>query len=182
MSAAPNVREMLSGGWTLETLQIHLAALSAASEKFDAERDRRYSEVNIEREKALKIKEEADKAALGLAREIQSYKDEKANQLREQITGERGSFASKEDLAAAMREITALIAPLTAYVAAQGGQVKQSATSVANIVAAASVIYAVVATVGGVLAFTNHGQPQPQFIYAPTPQVAPPPQQAPQAR
>ena len=85
--------EKLNGGWTLDTLQEHFKALDLANEKFFAERDRRYSEVNIEREKALKIKEEADKAALGLAREIQSYKDEKANQLREQIASERGTYA-----------------------------------------------------------------------------------------
>jgi hypothetical protein len=175
MTAVPHRCDTKGGGWTLDTLQEHWDAMREADQKFDAERDRRYSEVNIEREKALKIKEEADKAALGLAREIQSYKDEKANQLREQITGERGSFASKEDLAAAMREITALIAPLTAYVAGQGGGQRQSATSVSNIVAAASVIYAVVATIGAVIAFTNH---TPQLIYAP-PQIAPAPQQTP---
>lgn len=108
------------------TLQEHWEALEAANEKFMAERDRRYSEVNIEREKALKIKEEADKAALGLAREIQSYKDEKANQLREQISSERGSYATKEDLASALREISASITPLTTYVANMAGQTKQA--------------------------------------------------------
>src|SRR6202166_1120530 len=108
------------------SLQEHWEALEAANEKFMAERDRRYSEVNIEREKALKIKEEADKAALGLAREIQSYKDEKANQLREQIGSERGSYATKEDLASALREIGASIQPLTTYVANMAGQTKQA--------------------------------------------------------
>jgi hypothetical protein len=140
-----------------------------------AERDRRYSEVNIEREKALKIKEEADKAALGLAREIQSYKDEKANQLREQITGERGSFATKEDLAASMRELGALIAPLTAFVAGAGGQTRQAATSVSNIVAATAVIYSVMATIGVVIALNSHPA-APQLIYSPPPtQTAPAP-------
>ena len=42
--------------------------------KFEAERDRRYGEVATERDKAL-----------ALAREIQNYKDEKANDLRSQI-------------------------------------------------------------------------------------------------
>jgi hypothetical protein len=107
------------------TLQEHWEALEAANEKFMAERDRRYSEVNIEREKALKIKEEADKAALGLAREIQSYKDEKANQLREQISNERGSYATKEDLASSMREIAAAIQPLSTYVAGMAGKTQQ---------------------------------------------------------
>jgi hypothetical protein len=50
--------------------------------ELDNERDRRYAEVNVEREKALKIKETADSEALKLARDIQTYKDEKSNQLR----------------------------------------------------------------------------------------------------
>jgi hypothetical protein len=79
--------------------QIHNEALRAADKEFAQERDRRYSEVNIEREKALKIKETADLAALSLAREIQTYEDEKANELREQINRERNLYASKEDLA-----------------------------------------------------------------------------------
>jgi hypothetical protein len=123
----------LVNGWTFNTLQAHITALIDANmllndridterQRFNDERDRRYSEVNTEREKALKIKEEADKAALGLAREIQSYKDEKANQLREQISGERGTYASKDDLSAATREIGAIIAPLTAFVSSQRGE------------------------------------------------------------
>jgi hypothetical protein len=108
------------------SLQEHWEALEAANEKFMAERDRRYTEVSQEREKALKIKEEADKAALGLAREIQSYKDEKANQLREQISSERGSMATKEDLTSLSREIAATIQPLSAYVAGMAGVKQQS--------------------------------------------------------
>ncbi len=71
------------------------------------ERDRRYAEVNIEREKALKIKEEADKTALGLAREIQTYKDEKANELRSQIEREQGERATKDELRALGEKIEA---------------------------------------------------------------------------
>jgi SMC interacting uncharacterized protein involved in chromosome segregation len=123
--ASTNGNHLLKREGTI-TLQEHWEALEAANEKFMAERDRRYSEVNIEREKALKIKEEADKAALGLAREIQSYKDEKANQLREQISSERGSYATKEDLAASFRELTAAINPLSTYVAGMAGKSQES--------------------------------------------------------
>jgi hypothetical protein len=86
---------------------VHLAELRKADLAFDTERDRRYKEVAQEREKALKIKETADLAALQLAREIQTYKDEKANELREQISSERGLYATKDDLAAAIREVVA---------------------------------------------------------------------------
>jgi hypothetical protein len=92
-------------------LSQHLSTLRQADERFMAERDRRYAEVNIEREKALKIKEEADKAALGLAREIQTYKDEKANELREQINSERGLYVTKTELE-----------PVKAYIASQTGR------------------------------------------------------------
>lgn len=75
--------------------------------EFWTERDRRYTAIAVEKEKALKIKETADLAALQLAREIQTYKDEKANELREQISSERGNYASKDDLASTLREIKA---------------------------------------------------------------------------
>lgn len=94
-------------GWTMDTLQAHYAALRGADLRFEQERDRRYSEVNTEREKALKIKETADLAALGLAREIQTYKDEKANELREQINAERNLYVTKDELGSAMRELSA---------------------------------------------------------------------------
>jgi preprotein translocase subunit SecF len=92
-------------------LKEHLEALRAADMRFEEERDRRYSEVNIEREKALKIKETADLAALQLAREIQTYKDEKANELREQINSERGLYATNKD-----------IDPIKSYVSSQTGR------------------------------------------------------------
>ncbi len=116
MAAIPHRCEKKGGGWTLDTLQEHWETIRASDAKFMQERDRRYLEVTLEREKAIKIKEEADKAALGLAREIQTYKDEKANQLREQISSERGSFATKSDLDSSMREISARIDPLVAFV------------------------------------------------------------------
>jgi hypothetical protein len=106
------------------SLREHLAAIREADGRLDAERDRRYTEVNIEREKALKIKEEADKAALGLAREIQTYKDEKANELREQINSERGRYVTKEELQAAIRELSAKLEPVAGYVTGMQGQAR----------------------------------------------------------
>ena len=85
--------------------------LREAELRFQSERDRRYTEVAVERDKALQIKNEADKVALQLAREIQTYKDEKANELREQINSERGIYATKSELK-----------PVQDYITAQGGQ------------------------------------------------------------
>ena len=95
--------------WTVETYAIHNEALRVAEEKFQAERDRRYSDIAVEREKALRIKDQADRDALDLAREIQKYKDEKANELREQIASERGLYVTRDEMK-----------PIFDYVAAQG--------------------------------------------------------------
>jgi hypothetical protein len=71
-------------------LRSHLHALAKAEERFQDERDRRYSEVGQEREKALKIKETADLAALELARESQTSKDSRADELRDRFGTEQG--------------------------------------------------------------------------------------------
>jgi hypothetical protein len=94
----------------------------AAEEKLQNERDRRYAEVALEREKALKIKETADLAALQLAREIQTYKDEKANELRSQIERERGTYATQSDLKSAVEKVEALVKPLAEWAASQQGR------------------------------------------------------------
>lgn len=107
------------GKWTVDTLKEHEKALRHADRRFERERDRRYAEVAQEREKALKIKETADLAALELAREIQTYKDEKANQLREQISSERGLYASKSDVKAVEEKLLATITPLVEFVSGQ---------------------------------------------------------------
>lgn len=109
-------------GWTIDTLAAHYDEVRRLQDRIDAERDRRYAEVALEREKALKIKEEADKAALYLAREIQTYKDEKANELREQINSERGLYASKGDLNAAIEKVDATLKPVLEYVATDRGR------------------------------------------------------------
>jgi len=109
-------------GWTLHAYVAHNEALRAAELRFGEERDRRYTERDILRERALQIKETADLAALGLAREIQTYKDEKANELRTQIERERGSYATKGDLMAATEKIEETIKPLAQFVAAQHGR------------------------------------------------------------
>lgn len=86
-------------------LKEHLEALRQAD-------DRRYAEVAAERDKALKIKEAADEKALQLAAQIQTYKDEKANELREQINKERSLYITRDQLDAAVKEIKTAMVPL----------------------------------------------------------------------
>ena len=138
------------------TLKKHLIALEVERGKFETERDRRYAEVNTEKEKALKIKETADLTALQLAREIQTYKDEKANELREQINSERGRYASKDDLLNASEKLEATIKPLSDFLASQQGKDTGSKDTKLNInyVLTAAVTLAAVITL--ILALTHH--------------------------
>lgn len=126
-------------------LKEHMEALQAAESRFQEERDRRYSEVNTEREKALKIKEEADKVALDLARQIQTYKDEQANELREQINTERGSYATKEDIKVITDKFETALLPLTAFVSASGGRAAGISSSFAGL---ATLIVVIVGIIG----------------------------------
>jgi len=78
--------------------------------RFMEERDRRYADIQIERDKALE-----------LAREYQTYKDMQANELRDQLGRERIDYASKGDLKAAIDTITATLKPIVEFVASQQG-------------------------------------------------------------
>jgi len=132
--------EQQVSGWTTDTLKSHQSVVSDlrfrifeekiarvderlnAEERFQSERDRRYTEVAVEREKALTIKEEEKKAALALAREIQTYKDEKANELREQISRERGLYVTQQELKGVSDKIDATMKPVIEYVSSQQGR------------------------------------------------------------
>jgi hypothetical protein len=138
----------LDAGWTLAAYIAHNEARRGDADKFYEERDRRYSEVNIEREKALKIKETADLAALGLAREIQTYKDEKANELREQINSERGLYATKEDLRNLEDKLTALIKPLSEFVIGAAGGKARATDFRTWIIAGATLVFGYIAAGG----------------------------------
>jgi vacuolar-type H+-ATPase subunit H len=112
----------MEAGWTIDTLKALLDERYIAELRFHTERDRRYMEVAAARAEALKIKEEADKTALGLQRDYQTYKDERDNRLREQISDERGLYVTKSELVAAVKEMQATIAPIATYVASQQGR------------------------------------------------------------
>jgi hypothetical protein len=99
--------------------------------------DRRYTDVNIEKEKALKIKEEADKVALSLARDIQVYKDEKANELREQINNERGIYVTRSEMK-----------PLVDYVSSQQGRATGFGSAKDYIMTALSILLGLIAIYG----------------------------------
>jgi hypothetical protein len=173
--------------WTIETYAAHNEALRVSEEKFQGERDRRYAEVKASEEKALKVKEQADRDALDLARQIQAYKDEKANELREQIGSERGLYATKGDLTAAVDKLEAQLGPVLTYMAGTQGA---SSGMAANRNALMSIVALVVGLITiGTFVFVTLRTPapapvqQPQVIYVPAPPGAllpsTPPQPAP---
>lgn len=142
----------LSKGWSLEAYISHNEALRDAEGRFASERDRRYTEVALEREKALKIKETADLAALGLAREIQTYKDEKANQLREQISSERGLYPTKDDLKGVEAKMDAKIDPLAAFMLQRQGSSIRGTSTVMYVIAAFGILGTLAGIVGTIIA------------------------------
>jgi hypothetical protein len=89
------------------TLREYLETLRVADHALQDERDHRYSEVKNAEEKALAVKEKADENALILARDIQTYKDQRDNQLREQINSERNLYATQSDLKVVVEKIQA---------------------------------------------------------------------------
>ena len=103
--------------------------------RFMEERDRRYAEVQRERDKAEVLRAET-----------QAYKDEKANELRDQLSQERLGYASKGDLAAALGTINATLKPIIEFVASQQG-VRQGGLDQRNLLGWA---VAIVATIIGI--------------------------------
>lgn len=97
--------------------------------------DRRYGEVNVEKEKALKIKETADLTALELARESQVYKDERNDAMREQSLKDNGIYATRDDLAEVVRGMEKALKPLVDYVSGQQGAVQGSKFTAGKIIA-----------------------------------------------
>ena len=93
--------------WTIQTYAAHNEAMRRESQRFEDERDRRYTEVNIEKEKALKIKETADLAALSLARESQTYKEQQNDALRDKNLSESGVYATNDSLSKVAENIRA---------------------------------------------------------------------------
>ncbi len=145
-----------SDGWTIETYVIHADALREADARFEDERDRRYTEVNIEKEKALKIKETADLAALSLARESQTYKEQQNDALRDKNLSESGVYATNSSLVAlaetlkksqeqAIGEIRDSLKPLADFVSSYQGQTKGTGDARTN-------LYALIAAAAGLAA------------------------------
>jgi vacuolar-type H+-ATPase subunit H len=122
------------------SLREYLDAVRRGDVALQEERDRRYAEVKAAEEKALKVKETADAIALGLQRDYQSYKDKQANELREQISNERGSYMTRLEFEAAHK-------PVLEFVLAQRAILEKRGVDISQIIAVLAVIAAVVSSI-----------------------------------
>jgi hypothetical protein len=115
------------------------------------ERDHRYAREAELRAEALKIKQEADDQALSLAREGQTYRDEQANKLREQIAQERtearereAKFLSKEEYDRRHDDLMKEVGRIANIQAEGGGRTAGLDKIIAYGLAAAAVVVAIV--------------------------------------
>lgn len=102
-------------------------------------------------QRALEIKQRADEQALGLAREAQTYRDEQANRLREQIAQERvearereAQFLTKEEYERRHDDLVKLVNGLATVQAEGGGRSAGLDKLIAYGIGAAAVVVAVV--------------------------------------
>lgn len=125
----------------------HNEEIRKLEEKFHTERDRRYAEVNVEKEKALKIKETADLAALSLARESQLYKDQQTDVMREKNLAASGIYATNADLQNMVDKIEKSLKPVFEFVSSQQGMSQNSQMTwgkIFSVIAALGVIIGVI--------------------------------------
>ena len=133
--ASDTICDSISREWTIAAYATHNEALRDAEMRFQDERDRRYTEVNVEKEKALKIKETANLAALSLARESQVYKDQQADVMREKNLAASGVYATNADLALVVEKIEKSLKPVFEFVSSQQGSDRGSSITTGKIFA-----------------------------------------------
>lgn len=126
-------------GWTLAAWIAHSDALRHSEERFEDERDRRYSQGIDALRELIRYKWSADEKALLLARESQNYKDEKANGLRAVIESDRGQNVTREEWgtqhSALAEKIEAQLKPLNDFMALQQGRSAGISTSTGVVLA-----------------------------------------------
>jgi hypothetical protein len=101
------------------TIRDYFLALRSVDEKLCNERDRRYEEVQVERDKAAALHRQLTDRALELARVNQLAKDVEHNGLIGQLREQRLDLASKTDLLSAVSKIEVAMEPLKSYVTSQ---------------------------------------------------------------
>ena len=147
----------------VELLERHTSELRHADSRFYEERishlqdtiasnDRRYTEVNIEREKALSIEKNSTAEALRLAREAQNVKDKQTEQLRDETLGKSGIYATNDGVNKMFKDfektITDELTKINNFISGQrgatGARGKMTATTIAAFTAAATLFGGVI--------------------------------------
>jgi hypothetical protein len=100
-------------------------------------------------EVARAVKERADRDAMKLDRITRAYKDEKANNLREQLGSERGLMATKDDLQSVIEKFNLTLGPVLTYIASQQGRSSGLDKGWAILIS----VSVLIATVLGIVAF-----------------------------
>jgi ElaB/YqjD/DUF883 family membrane-anchored ribosome-binding protein len=130
----------------------HLLALREADKELSKERDLRYSQVDEAREKAVRVKEEAQKEALELARREQEYKDNKASELRDKFGAASGSYVTRDELSDVVDTINSnfktAIDPITKYISEQQGKSHGISMSIGMMVGIITVVSGAIALLG----------------------------------
>ena len=92
-------------------------------ERFENERDRRYTDLRAADQRALQIKETADATALTLAAALQAEKDERKNDVLARWDSDRNTFLTRSEYNTAHQNlIERFEASLAVLNAAQSGQ------------------------------------------------------------
>lgn len=123
------------------TLREHLSALREADLRFDAERDRRLTEVAIEREKALAIKQESDKTALDLARQINDLHLAALNGEQARLAADRERFLSRETYDAQQKDFGVWRDTVNGSLSINAGKGSGVATSWGVVVAVVGILF-----------------------------------------
>lgn len=137
--------------WTVETYALHNEAMRVAEEKFQTERDKRYTEGNELRAMALKIKETADANALELASESQTYKEARNDAMREQNLKETGVYATRDDLTVVVETFKKALEPIEDYISGQKGVVTGSQLTVGKIFGMIAAIGTIMGIITGII-------------------------------
>jgi vacuolar-type H+-ATPase subunit H len=108
---------------------------------------REFDQLREADQRALSIKEAANQAALELAREHQRYRDEQANNLREQINNERGEYVTRAELEAAVAKIEAELKPVLSFMSSQQGRASGISAQMSLFITLAALAVSVMAIV-----------------------------------
>jgi hypothetical protein len=126
-------------------LREYFQALRRADRRLARERDRRIRDIRAGDLRALAVAAEAAERAEDLRAENQAYRDEKANNLREQIGSERGLYVTRTEFQ-----------PILDYVVTQQGINTARRLGIGQILALIGTFTAVVSAVAVIIALIVH--------------------------